>query len=179
MLSDILPTARIFHPMVVWIKERYSFVHKKSSRVSATRSPNPMTGSTMLGMECVSVFATGIKVQKNKRFTMVTYLSTLLTFVVALIISTVIIYYIAKWFGAKDCLTTALLAALIGTAVYTIFFSVLGQGLIAAFIAGIVWLLALQKLYTIGWLKSLLIAVVVWIVTSIVGWFLPTLTGPL
>jgi hypothetical protein len=109
---------------------------------------------------------------------MVTYVSTLLTFVVALIISTVIIYYIAKFFGAKDSLTTALLAALIGTAVYTIFYYVLGQGLIAAFIAGIVWLLALQKLYSIGWFKALVIAVIVWIVTSIAGWFLPVLTGP-
>ena len=110
---------------------------------------------------------------------MVSYSFTLMTFIVALIISTVIIYYIAGFFGAKDSLTTALLAALIGTAVYTVFYYVLGQDLLAAFVAGIVWLLALQKLYTIGWLKSLLIAVIVWIVTSIVGWFLPALTGPL
>ncbi|MFA4848734.1 MAG: hypothetical protein WC626_03325 [Methanoregula sp.] len=106
---------------------------------------------------------------------MVSYLSTLLTFVVALIISTVIIYYIAKFFGAKDSLSTAVLAALIGTAVYTIFYYVLGQGLLPAFIAGIVWLLVLQKLYTIGWLRALLIAVVIWIVTSVVGLFLPVL----
>jgi len=104
---------------------------------------------------------------------------TLLTFVVALIISTVIIYVIAKLLGEKEGITTAFLAALIGTAVYTIIYYVIGQGWIAAIIAGIVWLLALQKLYTIGWLKSLLIAVVVWIVTTIVGWFLPTLTGPM
>ena len=106
---------------------------------------------------------------------MVSYLSTLLTFVVALIISTVIIYYIAKFFGAKDSLSTAVLAALVGTAVYTIFYYVLGQGLLPAFIAGIVWLLVLQKLYTIGWLRALLIAVVIWIVTSVVGLFLPVL----
>ena len=106
---------------------------------------------------------------------MVSYLSTLLTFVVALIISTVIIYYIAKFFGAKDSLSTAVLAALIGTAVYTIFYYVLGLGLLPAFIAGIVWLLVLQKLYTIGWLRALLIAVVIWIVTSVVGMFLPVL----
>ena len=60
---------------------------------------------------------------------MVSNVSTLLTFIVALIISTIIIYYIAKFFGAKDSLTTAVLAALIGTAVYTIFFYVLGNGL--------------------------------------------------
>ena len=110
---------------------------------------------------------------------MVSNVSVLLYFIVALIISTVIIYYIAKFFGAKDSLTTALLAALIGTAVYTIFYYVLGQGLIAAFVAGIVWLLALQKLYTIGWFRALIIAVVIWIVTSVVGYFLPTLAGPI
>ena len=106
---------------------------------------------------------------------MVSNLSTLLSFIVALIISTVIIYYVAKFFGAKDSLTTAVLAALIGTAVYTIFYYVLGQGLVPAFIAGIVWLLALQKLYTIGWLRAFVIAVFIWIVTSVVGWFLPVL----
>jgi hypothetical protein len=116
---------------------------------------------------------------KDKPCIMVSNVSVLLYFIVALIISTVIIYYVAKFFGAKDSLTTALIAALIGTAVYTIFYYVLGQGLIAAFIAGIVWLLALQKLYTIGWFKALIIAVFIWIVTSVAGWFLPTLTGPI
>lgn len=106
---------------------------------------------------------------------MVSNISTLLSFLVALIISTVIIYYIAKFFGAKDSLTTAVIAALTGTAVYTIFYYVLGQGLIAAFIAGIVWLLALQKLYTIGWFRALIIAVFIWIVTSVAGWYLPVL----
>jgi hypothetical protein len=106
---------------------------------------------------------------------MVSNVSTLLSFLVALIISTVIIYYIAKWFGAKDSLTTAVIAALIGSAVYTIFYYVLGQGLLPAFIAGIVWLLALQKLYTIGWLRALVIAVFIWIVTSVAGWFVPVL----
>lgn len=106
---------------------------------------------------------------------MVSNLSTLLNFIVALIISTIIIYYIARFFGAKDSLTTAVIAALIGTAVYTIFYYVLGHGLIPAFVAGIVWLLALQKLYTIGWFKALVIAVFIWIVTSVVGWFLPVL----
>jgi len=106
---------------------------------------------------------------------MVSNVSIVMYFLVALIISTIIIYYVAKFFGAKDSLTTAVLAALIGTAVYTLFYYVLGQGLTAAFIAGIVWLLALQKLYTIGWVRAFVIAVFIWIVTSIVGWFLPVL----
>jgi len=106
---------------------------------------------------------------------MVSNIFFLLNFIVALIISTVIIYYVAKFFGAKDSLTTAVIAALAGTAVYTIFYYVLGYGLLPALIAGIVWLLVLQKLYTIGWLRALVIAVFIWIVTSVIGWFLPVL----
>ena len=110
---------------------------------------------------------------------MASIISALLTFVVALLISTVIIYIIVKLFGEKEGITTAILAALIGTAIYTVLYYFLGHGLITAFIAGIVWLLALQKLYRIGWTKSLFIAVAIWIVTSIAGWFLPALTGPM
>lgn len=109
---------------------------------------------------------------------MVSLLPTVMSFIVALIISTLIIYFTAKLFGEKEGMVTAVLAALIGTIVYTLFYAVLGQGLIAAFIAGIVWLLVLQHLYSIGWIKSFAIAVVIWIVTSIAGWFLPALTGP-
>lgn len=110
---------------------------------------------------------------------MVTLVSTLLSFAAALIVSTIIIFVIAKVFGEKEGITTAFLAALIGTVVYTLVYYVIDPGFAAALIAGIVWLLALQRLYTIGWLKSLLIAIAIWIVTSIVGWFLPALTGPM
>ena len=119
-----------------------------------------------------------LKPEKIQAFFMATVVFTLLTFIVALIISTVIIYYVAGFFGAKDNLTTALIAALIGTAVYTIFYYVLGSGLIGGIVAGIVWLLTLQKLYSIGWFKALIIAVFIWILTSVAGLFLPMLTGP-
>lgn len=109
---------------------------------------------------------------------MVTPVSTIASFVVALIISTLIIYIIAKMFGEKEGIATAAIAALIGTVIYALFFYVLGQGLIAAFIAGIVWLVALQHLYSIGWIKSFAIAVLIWFVTSVAGWFLPALIGP-
>ena len=104
-----------------------------------------------------------------------------LYFVIALIISTLINYVIVKFFGESEGITTALLAALVGTVIYTVLYALLGQGLLAAFIAGIAWLLALQRNWdSIGWInKSRIIAVIIWGVTSIVGWFLPTLIGPL
>jgi L-lactate permease len=109
---------------------------------------------------------------------MVTYTVTVVSFIVALIISAVTIYLITKLFGEKEGLGTALIAAFVGTILYTIVYYFLGQGLVAAVIGGIFWLIALRHLYKIGWIKSLAIAVVIWIVTSIVGLFLPTLVGP-
>ena len=106
-------------------------------------------------------------------------IGTVLMFILALIISAVVIFIITKLFGETEDIKTAFIAAFVGTAIYTIIYYLIGQGLIAAFIAGIIWLVALQKLYTIGWIKSLIIAVVIWIATSIVGWFLPVLTGPM
>lgn len=110
---------------------------------------------------------------------MVTLISTLLAFIIALIISAVIIYVVTRLFGGKEDLKTALIAALIGTAIYTVAYYLFGQGLIAALVAGIAWLLSLRMLYRIGWLRSLIIAVIIWILASIVGWFLPTLNGPI
>jgi hypothetical protein len=106
-------------------------------------------------------------------------LITAILFVIALIISTVIIYLVTKLFGETEKIETALIAAVIGTVIYAIVYFLVGHGLIAAIVGGIAWLIALRTLYKIGWLKSLAIAVIIWIATAIVGWFLPTLTGPL
>jgi hypothetical protein len=104
---------------------------------------------------------------------------TAILFVIALIVSTVVIYLVTKMFGEKEDINTALIAAVVGTVLYGIVYFLIGHGLIAAIIGGIAWLIALRMLYKIGWLKSLVIAVIIWIVTAIVGWLLPTLTGPL
>jgi len=106
-------------------------------------------------------------------------LITAILFVIALIVSTVIIYIVTKLFGEKEKIDTALTAAVAGTIIYAVVYFLIGHGLIAAILGGIAWLIALRTLYKIGWLKALVIAVIIWIVTAIVGWFLPTLTGPL
>jgi len=58
---------------------------------------------------------------------MASLVGTLLIFAIALIISTLIIYVIVKFFGESEGITTALIAALIGTIAYTIIYSWLGQ----------------------------------------------------
>ncbi|HYD03036.1 MAG TPA: hypothetical protein VEC16_01940 [Alphaproteobacteria bacterium] len=103
----------------------------------------------------------------------------LISFIVSLVISAVIIFLAAKLFGEKEGFGTAILAALIGTVIYSIVIYFLGVGWIAALIGAVAWLIALGSLYEIGWLKSLAIAVVIWIFMAIVSLALPTTPVPI
>jgi len=106
----------------------------------------------------------------------------ILNFVISLVVSTIIIYAVTKIIGEKKGekkgLGSAVLAALSGAIVYTGAYYFLGTGLLAAGIGGIVWLAVLGSIYEIGWLKALLIAIIIWFVVSILS-FLPTVVGPL
>ncbi|MBU0623561.1 MAG: DUF4407 domain-containing protein [Candidatus Thermoplasmatota archaeon] len=108
-----------------------------------------------------------------------TLAETLIFFLVGLIVSTIIIYVITKLFEEKEGIGTAILAALVGAVIYALAYYFLGEGLLAALVAGFVWLLALGSLYSMGWWKALGVAIVVWIVAFLVGFILPTVVGPL
>jgi hypothetical protein len=109
-------------------------------------------------------------------------------FVISLFISAIIIYVVTKIFGETEGFGTALLASFVGAIIYTGLYYVFGNiadlaGLkwVASLLGGVGWLLALRFLYKIGWLKALGLAIIIWIVSAIVGFFLPSLaiTGPL
>ena len=102
----------------------------------------------------------------------------ILNFVIGMVVSAIVIYIVTKLLGQEEGLGSAVMAALVGAIVYTGAYFFLGTGLLAAFIGGIAWLIALGSIYNIGWLKSLLIAFVLWIIVSILS-FLPTVVGPL
>ncbi|MDO9097405.1 MAG: hypothetical protein Q7U60_04720 [Candidatus Methanoperedens sp.] len=106
-------------------------------------------------------------------------LVTAVGFLLSLVISTIIIYVVTKMFGEKEGVGTAILAALIGAIIYAVAYYFLGAGFLASAIGGIAWLVALGSLYDIGWLKSLAIAVVIWIIANLVSFFLPTVIGPI
>lgn len=102
-----------------------------------------------------------------------------ISFIIGLVISTIIIYVVTKVFGEKEGIGRAFLTAIIGSIAYSIVYFIFGNGLLAAIVGGIVWLIALRGLYDIGWLKALVIAVIIWIAATIVGLLLPTAPGPL
>jgi hypothetical protein len=110
---------------------------------------------------------------------MTSELLSAILFIVGLVISTIIIYITTKLLGQKEGIGRAFVTALIGTLVYFVVYFIFGNGLIAAVVGGIIWLIALRALYNIGWLKAFIIAVIVWIAATITGFLLPTVPGPL
>lgn len=107
------------------------------------------------------------------------FLGALIGFLISLVISAVIIYLAAKLFGEREGFSTALLASLIGAVIFGLASYFLGVGLIASLVGGIAWLIALGSLYEMGWLKSLAVAVVIWVFSAVVSVVLPTIGGPL
>ena len=110
---------------------------------------------------------------------MVDIITTVISFVLSWIVSGVIIYFVAKFFGEKEKIQTAFIAALVGAIIYGLAYYFLGQGTLASVLGGVGWLLAIGMLYKVGWVKALIIAIVVWFVALIIGLFLPTLAGPI
>ncbi len=100
-------------------------------------------------------------------------------FAIGLVISTVIIYIITKFFGEKEGIKHAFAAALIGSVVYGAVYFIFGHGFLAAVTGGIVWLLALKALYRFGWIRAFIITVIIWIISGIVGLIVPTGPAPL
>jgi uncharacterized membrane protein YvlD (DUF360 family) len=104
---------------------------------------------------------------------------TIITFLIGLVISTIIIFIVTRLFGERESVKIAFITAVIGAVIYTVIYYLLGNGLVAAIVGGIVWLISLKWLYKMGWLKSIIVAVIIWIIASIIGVLLPTASGPL
>ena len=108
-----------------------------------------------------------------------TLLGAVLGFLISLVISAFIIYVATKLFGEHEGFGTALWAALAGAIIFALVSYFIGMGWVASLVGGIAWLIALGSLYSIGWLKSFVIAVIIWIFATLVSFVLPTIAGPL
>ena len=101
------------------------------------------------------------------------FVVVLVGFLISLIISAIIIYAVTALFGEQEGGGTAIAAALIGAIIYGLAYFFLGNGLWAAVLGGIGWVIALASLYDIGWLKAAVIALIIWLIATVVSWFLP------
>jgi hypothetical protein len=71
------------------------------------------------------------------------------------------------------------LAAISGSIIYGIFNNLIGNNIVTSIIGGALWFFVLKIIYTMKWLKALLITFIIWIITSLIGILIPTLPGPL
>jgi hypothetical protein len=56
---------------------------------------------------------------------------------------------------------------------------IFGNGLLSAVVGGIIWLTALKVVYNIEWFKAFVIAEVVWMGATVLGFLLPTVPEPI
>ena len=105
--------------------------------------------------------------------------NSIIFFLVGLVISTVVIYLVTLLLGRRRSVKLAIFTAVIGSIVYAIAYFLLGNDFLSAVLGGIAWLLALKSIYRMSWLKALIVAVIIWIITTAISTFLPTAIGPL
>ena len=72
--------------------------------------------------------------------------SSVLIFVIGLVVSTIVIYFVSRFVGTKRGLKVAFFTAIIGSLIYATVYFLVGNGLLAAVLGGIAWLLALKGL---------------------------------
>ena len=105
--------------------------------------------------------------------------TSVVRFLVGLLISTLVIYIVTFFMRQRRSVKLALFAAIIGSIVYYISYVAFKDAFLSAFLGGIAWLIALKTIYRMGWLKALIIAVAIWIITTFVSNWLPRAIGTL
>ena len=103
----------------------------------------------------------------------------IIPFLIGLLVSTVVIYVVTLVMRQRRSIKSTILAAIIGSIVYVVAYTRLNDPFLSAILGGIAWLLALRIIYRMGWLKALVVAVMIWIVAYVVDGLLPTTIGPL
>ena len=103
--------------------------------------------------------------------------SSLIGFLVAWLVSAIVVYVVSKLLWERQGFGTAIIVALVGAVIYFVTGMII-PGIVGSLLGLIGWLLALKYFYRIGWLRAGLMALLIWIIATIVGFLLPTLPGP-
>ena|SRR5206468_7262162 len=104
--------------------------------------------------------------------------NSIIIFLVHLLILTLIIYLVTLLLGKRRSMKLALFTSIVGLIVYWIANSLWTNIFVSAFLGGIAWLVALKIIYRMGWIKALIVAVGILIITYIVVAQLSRAMGP-
>jgi len=95
--------------------------------------------------------------------------NSIIILLVNLFILTLIIYLVTSLLGKRRSMKLALLTSIVGLIVYWIANYLWTNTLVSAFLGGIAWLVALKTIYPMGWIKALIVAVGILIITYVVA----------
>ena len=102
---------------------------------------------------------------------------SIIIFLVHLLILMLIIYLVTLLLGKRRSMKLALFTSIVGLIVYWIANSLWTNSLVSAFLGGISWLVALKTIYRMGWIRALIVAVGILIISYIVVTELPRALG--
>ena len=94
--------------------------------------------------------------------------NSIIILLVHLFMLTLIIYLVTSLLGKRRSMKLALFTSIVGLIVYWIANYLWTNTLVSAFLGGIAWLVALKTVYRMGWIKALLVAVGILIITYVV-----------
>ena len=104
----------------------------------------------------------------------------IVVFLFQLLISSIIVYAGAKLMSEKEKFVSAMLAAFIGSIIYSLIYlpyvPIIDLG--KSILAFLGWLTTLKTVYKTSWARSLTLAIIIWFLSLIFGWIFPTLPGP-
>lgn len=94
--------------------------------------------------------------------------NSIIILLVHLFMLTLIIYLVTSLLGKRRSMKLALFTSIVGLIVYWIANYLWTNTLVSAFLGGIAWLVALKTVYRMGWIKALIVAVGILIITYVV-----------
>ena len=95
-------------------------------------------------------------------------IESIIIFLVDLLILMLIIYLVTLLLGKRRSMKLALFTSIVGLIIYWIANSLWTNSFVSAFLGGISWLVALKTIYRMGWIRSLIVAVGILIITYVV-----------
>jgi len=109
------------------------------------------------------------------------FYGALARFMISFAVSAIIIYLAVNLFDdeQKKGFGTAMEVAFYGSIIFAFASYIAGMWWIIVIMSTIVWLIGLGKLFSIGWLKSTVVAVVTLIMATMVSMVLFVITGPI
>jgi len=104
-------------------------------------------------------------------------LTSIIIFLADLMILMVVVYLVTLLLGKRRSLKLALFTSIVGLIIYWIANSIWANSLVSALLGGISWLVTLKTIYRMSWIRALIVAVGILVITYLMATELRRMLG--